>query len=82
MQAEARSLGARDTRVVSPDGYDAPGQVSSAFDLAVFGRVGLRNPDFARYCATVEARFPGGGGWSYPIRNTNRLLSGARGVEP
>ncbi|MDG9712889.1 serine hydrolase [Streptomyces sp. DH10] len=82
MQAKARSLGARDTRVVSPDGYDAPGQVSSAFDLAVFGRVGLRNPDFARYCATVEARFPGGGGWSYPIRNTNRLLSGARGVKP
>nr|WP_107400400.1 serine hydrolase [Streptomyces africanus] len=82
MQAKARSLGARDTHVVSPDGYDAPGQVSSAFDLAVFGRAGLRNPDFARYCATVEARFPGGGRWSYPIRNTNRLLSGAGGVKP
>ncbi|MFF6880336.1 D-alanyl-D-alanine carboxypeptidase family protein [Streptomyces sp. NPDC012474] len=82
MQAKARSLGAHDTRVVSPDGYDAPGQVSSAYDLAVFGRVGLRNPDFARYCATVEARFPGGGGWSYPILNTNRLLSGTKGVKP
>lgn len=82
MQAKARSLGARDTHVVSPDGYDAPGQVSSAYDLAVFGRVGLRNPDFARYCATVEARFPGGGTWSYPILNTNRLLSGAKGVKP
>jgi D-alanyl-D-alanine carboxypeptidase (penicillin-binding protein 5/6) len=82
MQAKARSLGAFDTRVVSPDGYDAPGQVSSAFDLALFGAVGLRNPDFARYCATVEARFPGGGRWSYPIRNTNRLLSGAQGVKP
>ncbi|QWB27696.1 serine hydrolase [Streptomyces koelreuteriae] len=82
MQAEARSLGAHDTRVLSPDGYDTPGQVSSAFDLAIFGRVGLRNPDFARYCATVEARFPGGGGWSYAIRNTNRLLSGTRGVKP
>ncbi|WP_078915217.1 D-alanyl-D-alanine carboxypeptidase family protein, partial [Streptomyces sp. NRRL S-474] len=82
MQVKARSLGALDTHVVSPDGYDAPGQVSSAFDLAVFGRVGLRDPDFARYCATVEARFPGGGGWSYPIRNTNRLLGGAPGVRP
>ncbi|WP_143677446.1 D-alanyl-D-alanine carboxypeptidase family protein, partial [Streptomyces scabiei] len=30
MQDKARSLGARDTHVVSPDGYDAPGQVSSA----------------------------------------------------
>lgn len=82
MQARARALGALDTRVLSPDGYDTPGQVSSAYDLAVFGRAGLRNKDFARYCATVEARFPGRGGWSYPIRNTNRLLTGADGVDP
>ncbi|AKN73220.1 D-alanyl-D-alanine carboxypeptidase [Streptomyces sp. PBH53] len=81
MQDKARSLGALDTHVVSPDGYDAPGQVSSAFDLAVFGRAGLRNPDFARYCATVEARFPGAGS-SYPIENTNRLLTGEDGVAP
>jgi serine-type D-Ala-D-Ala carboxypeptidase (penicillin-binding protein 5/6) len=82
MQAKARALGARDTHVTSPDGYDAPGQVSSAYDLAVFGRAGLRNADFARYCGTAEARFPGRGGWSYGIRNTNRLLTGADGVEP
>nr|WP_240926094.1 serine hydrolase [Streptomyces sp. JB150] len=82
MQAKARALGALDTRVLSPDGYDAPGQVSSAYDLAVFGRAGLRNADFARYCGTVEARFPGrGGGWAYEIRNTNRLLTGSDGVE-
>jgi D-alanyl-D-alanine carboxypeptidase (penicillin-binding protein 5/6) len=81
MQARARALGALDTRVVSPDGYDAPGQVSSAYDLAVFGRAGLRNPDFARYCATVRAKFPAGD-WSYDIQNTNRLLTGADGVAP
>ncbi|MET9773976.1 serine hydrolase [Streptomyces sp. NPDC006367] len=81
MQAEARALGARDTQVRSPDGYDAPGQVSSAFDLAVFGRAGLRNPDFARYCAKVDAMFPGRDG-EYGIMNTNRLLTGADGVEP
>ncbi|MEV6612383.1 serine hydrolase [Streptomyces sp. NPDC051051] len=82
MQDKARSLGALDTRVLSPDGYDAPGQVSSAYDLAVFGRAGLRNPDFARYCATVEARFPARDGGTYGIVNTNRLLSGTDGVEP
>ncbi|RRR80759.1 D-alanyl-D-alanine carboxypeptidase [Streptomyces sp. RP5T] len=82
MQAKARALGARDTHVRSPDGYDTPGQVSSAYDLAVFGRAGLRNADFARYCGTAEATFPGGGGWRYGIRNTNRLLTGADGVEP
>ncbi|WSL12347.1 D-alanyl-D-alanine carboxypeptidase [Streptomyces sp. NBC_01288] len=80
MQAKARSLGALDTHVVSPDGYDTDGQVSSAYDLAVFGRAGLRNADFARYCSTAEAQFPGEGS-SYGIQNTNRLLTGNDGVE-
>lgn len=82
MQAKAHALGALDTHVRSPDGYDMPGQVSSAYDLAVFGREGLRDADFARYCGTAEAMFPGGHGWSYGIRNTNRLLTGADGVQP
>ncbi|MDF3301383.1 serine hydrolase [Streptomyces sp. K1PA1] len=82
MQAKARALGARDTHVLSPDGYDADGQVSSAYDLAVFGRAGLRNPDFARYCSTAEAAFPGESGSTYEIANTNRLLTGLHGVSP
>jgi D-alanyl-D-alanine carboxypeptidase (penicillin-binding protein 5/6) len=81
MQAKARSLGALDTRVVSPDGYDRPGQVSSAYDLAVFGRAGLHNADFAHYCGTTDAYFPGYGR-PFGVRNTNRLLTGADGVEP
>ncbi|MGY3334697.1 D-alanyl-D-alanine carboxypeptidase (penicillin-binding protein 5/6) [Streptomyces filamentosus] len=79
MQEKARSLGALDTHVVSPDGYDAPGQVSSAYDLAVFGRAGVRDPEFTRYCSTAYADFPAGS-WSYGIANTNRLLTGADGV--
>ncbi|MEU3610281.1 serine hydrolase [Streptomyces sp. NPDC035033] len=79
MQEKARSLGARDTHVVSPDGYDAPGQVSSAYDLAVFGRAGIQDPEFTRYCSTAYADFPAGS-WSYGIANTNRLLTGADGV--
>ncbi|MBT3167794.1 D-alanyl-D-alanine carboxypeptidase [Streptomyces sp. Vc74B-19] len=82
MEEKARALGARDTRVKSPDGYDAPGQVSSAFDLAVFGRAGLRSPEFAAYCARAEASFPARDGGHYPIVNTNRLLTGADGVTP
>ncbi|MEU5513836.1 serine hydrolase [Streptomyces griseoaurantiacus] len=81
MRDKARALGARDTHVLSPDGYDRPGQVSSAYDLAVFGRAGLHDPDFARYCATPEAYFPGYG-QPYGIQNTNRLLTGADGVAP
>ncbi|MEV7599812.1 D-alanyl-D-alanine carboxypeptidase [Kitasatospora sp. NPDC089797] len=80
MQARARSLQARDTRVVSPDGYDMDGQVSSAYDLTLFARAGLRNADFRSYCATRTARFPGGldkttgQRTAFDIANTDRLL--------
>ncbi|GAA3714980.1 serine hydrolase [Streptomyces tremellae] len=80
MQRRARQLGALDTHVVSCDGYDTPGQVSSAFDLAVFGRTGLADPQFASYASTPDAQFPGEGGRTFGIQNTNRLLSGAHGV--
>ncbi|MEU8892632.1 serine hydrolase [Streptomyces sp. NPDC048442] len=86
MQAKARALGARNTRVVTADGYDAPGQYSTAYDLALFGRAGLKNSQFAQYAATAYSRFPsstradGSHISSYPIQNTNRLLTGADGV--
>nr|WP_308403788.1 serine hydrolase [Streptomyces rhizoryzae] len=80
MQQTARRLGARDTTVTSPDGYDAPGQVSSAFDLTVFARAGLANPDFARYCSTPRATFPAAGGATVQIENTNRMLVGSHGL--
>ncbi|MFD5916706.1 D-alanyl-D-alanine carboxypeptidase family protein [Kitasatospora sp. NPDC058201] len=80
MQGRADALQARDTRVVSPDGYDQDGQVSSAYDLTLFARAGLRNPDFRAYCSTRTARFPGGVDKatglrsSFDIANTDRLL--------
>ncbi|WP_380278884.1 D-alanyl-D-alanine carboxypeptidase family protein [Kitasatospora purpeofusca] len=80
MQTRAEALQARDTRVVSPDGYDSDGQVSSAYDLTLFARAGLRNPDFRMYCATRDAMFPGavdkntGQRGSFGIANTDRLL--------
>ncbi|WP_405407826.1 D-alanyl-D-alanine carboxypeptidase family protein [Streptomyces decoyicus] len=80
MQETARKLGARDTTVKSPDGYDAPGQVSSAHDLTVFARAGLAHDDFARYCSTDRATFPGAGGTATRIENTNRLLVGSHGL--
>ncbi|MEU4872600.1 D-alanyl-D-alanine carboxypeptidase [Streptomyces sp. NPDC021608] len=82
MRAKAADLQALDTRVVSPDGYDHPGQLSSAYDLALFARHGLKNPDFRAYCGTGAARFPAGGGRTFAIENTDRLLSGTYGVRP
>ncbi|WP_327182710.1 D-alanyl-D-alanine carboxypeptidase family protein [Streptomyces sp. NBC_01334] len=82
MQARAIDLQALDTHVVSPDGYDHDGQLSSAYDLALFARHGLRDADFRAYCGTRAAEFPAGGGKTVRIENTDRLLSGTYGVTP
>lgn len=85
MNAHAQELQALDTVVVSPDGYDAPKQVSSAYDLTLIARSGLQKKDFREYCSTVRAKFPGETKKnkkgkkvreSYEIQNTNRLLRG------
>lgn len=74
MNERAKQLRAGDTNVVSPDGYDAPGQVSSAYDLALFAREGLKNADFRSYAATKVADFPGVAGAKFQIQNTNAML--------
>ncbi|MEU8781171.1 serine hydrolase [Streptomyces sp. NPDC048637] len=83
MQETARRLGARDTRVESADGFDTPGQVSSAYDLSLFGQAGLADPDFAHFASTKRAELPQDGGPdAFTLQNTNRLLVGSHGVRP
>ncbi|MFF8671139.1 D-alanyl-D-alanine carboxypeptidase family protein [Streptomyces sp. NPDC015242] len=85
MNEHAEELQALDTHVVSPDGYDAEGQVSSAYDLTLIARSGMQKKDFREYASTVTAKFPGETKKdkkgkkvrkSFEIQNTNRLLSG------
>nr|WP_234340491.1 DUF5136 domain-containing protein [Streptomyces sp. TP-A0875] len=89
MNAHAGELQALDTVVVTPDGYDAPEQVSSAYDLTLIARSGLQKKDFREYASTVRADFPGetrkdekgkAERGSFEIQNTNRLLAGGRDV--
>ncbi|MEU6271498.1 serine hydrolase [Streptomyces populi] len=82
MQALAKDLQALDTHVVSPDGFDHKGQLSSAYDLALFARHGLADADFRAYCSMKTADFPAGGKKTFQIQNTDRLLTGAWGMKP
>jgi D-alanyl-D-alanine carboxypeptidase (penicillin-binding protein 5/6) len=90
MNAEAQRLGALDTVAKNPSGLDAEGQRSSAYDLALIAREGLKNTTFARYASMVTADFPGkayssGKRATFEIQTQNRLLSdgypGAIGVK-
>jgi D-alanyl-D-alanine carboxypeptidase (penicillin-binding protein 5/6) len=88
MQDEALRLGAADTVVRNPSGLDAPGQVTSAYDLALIAKAGLARRDFRRYVSTVTTAFPaempkraGKKRATYQIYNQNPLLlHGYRGV--
>ena len=60
MNEEAQRLQAYDTVAMNPSGLPAEGQVSSAYDLALFAREGLSRPDFFEYVNTrVIEDFPG-----------------------
>ena len=85
MRDVAAELQANDTHVVTPDGYDEDGQVSSAYDLTLFAREGLQNAQFREYCSTLTAKFPGaktksGKRSAFQIQNTNRLLGKYQGL--
>lgn len=86
MNDVAYELRALDTVAKNTNGLDAPGQRSSAYDLALFARAGLDRPDFARYASAATAEFPDvKGKGSHRIYTTNRLLlhgwKGAIGVK-
>lgn len=84
MNATAHELGALDTHAVNPHGLDAPGQVSSAYDLALFGRAGMALPTFARDVATVSSSISAPGAARIATRNHDKLLDnypGALGIK-
>ncbi|WP_460458527.1 D-alanyl-D-alanine carboxypeptidase family protein, partial [Angustibacter peucedani] len=89
MQETARHLGAYDTTVRNPSGLDAPGQLTSAYDLALVARAAMQLPDFRTLVATKRARFPGKERKghrraTYEIQNHNTLIynyDGAIGVK-
>lgn len=69
MNKRAKELGAVNSRFVVPDGYDTPGHVSTARDLALIALAAVEN-DFIRQVAATPEYHWQGKRWG----NTNRLL--------
>ena len=79
MNAEARRLQADDTVAVRPNGLNAKGQRTSAYDLALFARQALTMPEFMRIEATRTAMFPLHRRHSIELFNQNTMLNTYRG---
>jgi D-alanyl-D-alanine carboxypeptidase (penicillin-binding protein 5/6) len=79
MNAEARRLRAYDVDARQPNGLPAPGQVVSAYDLALIARRALSLRAFMRYDSTLAARFPITRRKRVTLVNQNYLLTRYRG---
>ena len=79
MNEKVADLGLQDTHFVNPSGMDAAGHYSSAYDMAMLGRVAMRNEAFRQLAGAATYRGDG-----YSMANLNRLLGaypGADGVK-
>jgi D-alanyl-D-alanine carboxypeptidase (penicillin-binding protein 5/6) len=76
MNDEAARLGATQTHAVTPSGYDAPGQFTSAYDLALIARACFANEAFRRYAVTQHAQIPAQPPRynGFQIQNENQLI--------
>jgi D-alanyl-D-alanine carboxypeptidase (penicillin-binding protein 5/6) len=80
MNTLAAHLQADDTVALTPDGLDAKGQSSSAYDLALIFRAGLSVPQFLHYLSLKTAQFPAPKGQSFQIQTHDRLLTSYPGM--
>ncbi len=72
---KAKQLGAKNSNFVVPDGYDADGQYTTAYDLAIIAKACLEIPCISDIVATYSSyeRWPNGREVTY--KNTNELLN-------
>jgi D-alanyl-D-alanine carboxypeptidase (penicillin-binding protein 5/6) len=82
MRAKAKSVKAYDTIPKSPHGLDTPGQVSTAYDLALIARAAMKDKNFRKIVATKTYTFPNSGPRNVDrkIRNLNKLMFTYPGV--
>jgi D-alanyl-D-alanine carboxypeptidase (penicillin-binding protein 5/6) len=77
MNAQAARLGAFQTHAVTPSGLDAPGQFTSAYDLALIARACFADQTFRRYTLTRQTQIPAQPRKhrkGFQIQNQNQLI--------
>jgi D-alanyl-D-alanine carboxypeptidase (penicillin-binding protein 5/6) len=75
INAEAHHLQADDTAAIDPNGLDASGQHTSAYDLALIARQALQMPAFLKYDETRQAKFVVSKKKTVTLDNQNSLLT-------
>ncbi|MBO0830358.1 MAG: D-alanyl-D-alanine carboxypeptidase [Actinobacteria bacterium] len=75
INAEAQQLQAYDVVAKVPNGLPAPGQIVSAYDLALIARQALRMPAFMAYDRTLTTRLVLKPGLAETFANENSLLT-------
>jgi D-alanyl-D-alanine carboxypeptidase (penicillin-binding protein 5/6) len=79
VNAEAQHLQAYDVVAKLPNGLPAPGQVVSAYDLALIARQAVSMPAFLKYDETLSASFPITPRKKVTLVNQNYLLTQYKG---
>ncbi len=75
MNQTAKKLGMNDTYVTTPDGYDAPGQYTTARDLLTLSRAALRNDLIVGICGKSSVSYTMTDGTVATWKSTNRYLN-------
>ncbi len=85
MNERAAEIGMTRTCFVTPSGLEGEGHGSSAYDMSLFAREALRNPEFAEICSQKKAKVCfGNPPYERWLSNTNKLLGmydGVKGVK-
>ena len=72
---KAKQLGAKNSNFVVPDGYDADGQYTTAYDLAIIAKACLDDPCISDIVATYSSYERWTNGREVTYKNTNELLN-------
>lgn len=87
MTQKAQSIGAVHTSFKTPNGLDAEGHYSTAYDMALIGAYALENPEFVKIVTTTNISIPTvktEGSVRHDLQNKNRFIysyEGANGIK-